>query len=59
MPSASLESTPPAVKRPILEIHGLKKIHRTASHELTVLRDIELSLEEGETLAIIGPSGSG
>ena len=59
MPSARLESPSPAVKRPILEIHGLKKIHRTASHELTVLRDIELSLDEGDTLAIIGPSGSG
>ncbi len=59
MPSARLESPSPAVKPPILEIHGLKKVHRTASHELTVLRDIELNLAEGETLAIIGPSGSG
>jgi len=54
-----LESTPQAVKPPILEIHGLKKIHRTASHELTVLKDVHLSLAEGDTLAIIGPSGSG
>lgn len=59
MPSARLESPHPAVKRPILEIHGLKKVHRTASHELTVLRDVYLSVEEGDTLAIIGPSGSG
>jgi len=59
MSSASLEPSPNSVKRPILEIYGLKKIHRSASHELTVLRDIHLSLEEGETCAIIGPSGSG
>jgi putative ABC transport system ATP-binding protein len=59
MPSARLESSNVAVKRPILEIQGLKKVHRTASHELTVLRDVHLSLDEGDTLAIIGPSGSG
>lgn len=37
----------------------MRKIHRTASHELTVLRDINFSLGEGDTCAIIGPSGSG
>lgn len=54
-----LESTSEAVKPPILEIRALKKVHRTASHELTVLKDVDLSLKEGDTLAIIGPSGSG
>jgi putative ABC transport system ATP-binding protein len=34
-------------------------VHQTASHELTVLKDVSLSLDEGDTLAIIGPSGSG
>ncbi|MDB4445608.1 ABC transporter ATP-binding protein, partial [Akkermansiaceae bacterium] len=29
------------------------------SQELTVLKDVNLSLEEGDTLAIVGPSGSG
>lgn len=48
-----------AVNPPILEVHGLKKVHRTAGHELTVLRDIEFTLAEGDTCAIIGPSGSG
>lgn len=38
---------------------GLGKVHRTAGHDLTVLRDVNLSLEPGDTLAIIGPSGSG
>lgn len=59
MSSASLESSPNPVKPPLLEIVDLKKIHRTATHELTVLRDIRLSLQEGDTCAIIGPSGSG
>ena len=59
MPSSRLDSAVTAVNPPILEVHGLKKIHRTADHELTVLRDIEFSLKEGDTCAIIGPSGSG
>lgn len=56
---ANLEPSAQAVKRPILEIAGLKKVHRTASHELTVLHDVNLILAEGDTCAIIGPSGSG
>jgi putative ABC transport system ATP-binding protein len=56
---ANLEPSAHAVKRAILEIAGLKKVHRTASHELTVLHDVNLILAEGDTCAIIGPSGSG
>lgn len=59
MSSSRLDSSPAAVKRPILEIQGLTKVHRTLRHELTVLRDIHLTLEAGDTLAITGPSGSG
>lgn len=61
MSSAKLESSPPAVKppAPILEIRGLTKVHRTTRHDLTVLRDVNLTLDAGDTLAIIGPSGSG
>lgn len=57
--TASLESAPSAVKPPILKVSGLRKVHRTASHELTVLKDVSLSLDAGDTLAIVGPSGSG
>ncbi len=56
---ATLNPRPEAVKPPILQVRGLRKTHRTASHELTVLRDIDLSLDAGDTLAIVGPSGSG
>lgn len=34
-------------------------MHKTAEHELTVLKDVSLSLDAGDTLAIVGPSGSG
>ena len=59
-PSVSkLEPPSSAVKPPILKVSNLRKIHQTASQELTVLKDVNLSLEEGDTLAIVGPSGSG
>jgi putative ABC transport system ATP-binding protein len=48
-----------AVKSPILEISNLRKTYRSAGHELTVLRDIHLTLYPGDTCALIGPSGSG
>lgn len=57
--TSSLESTPGAVKRPILRVSGLRKTHETTGGGLTVLQDVSLSLEAGDTLAIIGPSGSG
>jgi putative ABC transport system ATP-binding protein len=55
----SLESAAGAVKRPILKVSGLRKTHQTARGDLTVLKDVSLSLEAGDTLAIVGPSGSG
>ena len=57
--AASLESAPGAVKLPILKVSGLRKTHQTAGGDLTVLKDVSLSLEAGDTLAIVGPSGSG
>jgi putative ABC transport system ATP-binding protein len=57
--SASVERGAEAVKPPILEIRDLRKTYRSADHELTVLRDVTLSLMPGDTCAIIGPSGSG
>ncbi|MES2705780.1 MAG: ABC transporter ATP-binding protein [Verrucomicrobiota bacterium] len=44
---------------PILEIRDLRKTYKSASHELTVLHGVSLTLNEGDTCAIIGPSGSG
>lgn len=57
--TTSVQRSADPVKRPILEIRDLRKIYRSAQHELTVLHDINLSLFAGDTCAIIGPSGSG
>src|SRR4029079_5071673 len=42
-----------------LTLQNLCKSYPTRSGELAVLRDVNLTLQPGEALAIIGPSGSG
>jgi lipoprotein-releasing system ATP-binding protein len=42
-----------------LIVKNLCKSYPTRSGELPVLRDINLTLQDGEALAILGPSGSG
>src|SRR5262245_57818390 len=55
----TVEDKRDTVKAPVLEVRELTKVYRTASHELTVLRNINLTLYDGDTCAIVGPSGSG
>ena len=43
----------------ILRAEHLCKIVATADHELTILDDVSLSVEGGQSLAIVGPSGAG
>lgn len=43
----------------LLELHHVSKSFRHAKGNLRVLEDINLSIEEGEFIAIVGPSGSG
>jgi putative ABC transport system ATP-binding protein len=49
----------PARKRIMLLVRNLEKIYRSGERELSVLRDVDLHVEEGEFVAILGPSGSG
>ena len=44
---------------PILKMHNLCKNYQLGAVELRVLRDINLTINKGEYLAIMGPSGSG
>ncbi|MDR2751834.1 MAG: ABC transporter ATP-binding protein [Clostridiales bacterium] len=43
----------------VIKIEGLKKIYKQGSLEVAALRGIELRVEKGEFVAIMGASGSG
>jgi len=45
--------------RVAIEAQGLTKVVQDATGSLTILDDISLSIEAGETVAIVGASGSG
>jgi len=44
---------------PFLEARSLSKTYRNAEVPVPVLNDLELTVERGEMLAIVGPSGIG
>jgi NitT/TauT family transport system ATP-binding protein len=45
---------------PLLEVHGCRQAyHKEASTDLVVLEDVNLTLREGEIVALLGRSGSG
>jgi lipoprotein-releasing system ATP-binding protein len=43
----------------VLQAEAIRKSYPTSGGELTVLRDVSLTLETGASAAIVGPSGSG
>jgi len=44
---------------PIIEVRGLRREFPAGAEKITVLRDIDLTIRQGELIAIIGQSGSG
>lgn len=49
-----MSDTPPAI-----DLHGITKTYKTGSLEVPVLHGIDLRVERGEYVALMGPSGSG
>ena len=46
-------------RRPALEGKGLTKAYKVGGHKLEVLRGVDIRVDEGEILAILGKSGCG
>ncbi len=43
----------------MIELHGLQKTYHTGGVDTPVLHGIDLTIEEGEFVALMGPSGTG
>lgn len=46
-------------KKPLIQLNNIIKSYQNGDQELNVLKEIDLTVYEGEFLAIMGPSGSG
>src|SRR6266487_1925035 len=55
----ALNKMPQYNSRMSLNVQNLCKSYPTRSGDLAVLRDINLTLQDADALAIVGPSGSG
>ncbi|MBM3227579.1 ABC transporter ATP-binding protein [Candidatus Peribacteria bacterium] len=59
MPSAHTKSPRAASRTPLIEVTKLSKVYVNDAVETPVLFDIDLRVQSGEFMAIMGPSGSG
>lgn len=48
-----------SASRPLIQLQGITKIYGTGDAEVRALRGIDLNVDAGEFVAIMGPSGSG
>ena len=44
---------------PVIEISGVKKVYQMGTTEVFALRGVDLTVNPGELLAVMGSSGSG
>jgi putative ABC transport system ATP-binding protein len=60
---AQAGARPPAISTlpvgPMIEMHGIVKTFRSAAGEFTALKGIDLTIERGEFVSVVGKSGSG
>ena len=59
MPQQPCQGKPDGGQAPLYEIISLTHSYETAGERIQVLRDITMQIEQQETLAIVGASGSG
>ena len=54
-----MTASSPAASGPILVASSVTKVYRSGADPVTALRDLSISIDHGEFLAVMGPSGSG
>jgi putative ABC transport system ATP-binding protein len=59
IPEASKSYATASAGRPAIEVIGLSKRVADASGELTILHEVDFTVQPAETLALVGASGSG
>jgi putative ABC transport system ATP-binding protein len=47
------------IRNPMIKLEGVGKSYRAGEAEVRALHDVELTVDEGDFVAIMGPSGSG
>ena len=59
LPGSASDSLVSTTSAPVIRAENLRKVFRSGDADLTVLAAVNLSVSEGELVAIVGPSGSG
>lgn len=54
-----MSAAPKLDQAPVIDIHGITKTYQLGEMDLHVLKGIDLKIERGEFISIMGPSGSG
>jgi len=57
--SSRPEKNPLPTGRAIIEMDGIRKVYDTGKVKVEALKGVDLRIEKGEFVAIVGPSGSG
>lgn len=58
-PQEETTNVMPLKRSALLRVEGLEKTFHNGDQSLTILKDLTMSIEKGEMVALVGPSGAG